>query len=477
MELNFLKYIAILILFFISCSRNEKPVPQPQPQPIVESEVDLWLTKYDGSAKLIKQNQTIVFSNSNNTYPNIVVDDSQIFQTIDGFGYTLTGGSAELINSLSSTVKSELLQELFGKKTNSISISYLRISLGASDLNAFTFSYDDIPDGQTDENLQHFSLDPDLNNLIPLIKEILLINPNIKILASPWSAPVWMKTNNSTVGGSLKPEYYGVYSQYFLKYIQAMQVQGIQIDAITIQNEPLYGGNNPSMLMSSTEQADFIKNHLGPLFQSNNITTKIIIYDHNCDKPEYPISVLNDAAAKLYITGSAFHLYGGNISALSTVKNAHPTKELYFTEQFTSSTGQFGGDLVWHLQNVIIGSMRNWSKNALEWNLVNNASYGPHTEGGCTVCKGALTISGNNITRNVSYYIIAHASKFVPAGSVRIASNFVGDIQNVAFKTPDNKYVLIAVNIGNTQEIFNVKHNNKWFTNSLQAGEVATFIW
>lgn len=463
------------ILFLFSCSNKEDDIDDNHP--IVENEVDFYLTKFDGSEKLQKQNQILAFGSNYNMYSNVVIDASQTFQTIDGFGFSLTGGSAEMINSLSPQTKANLLQELFGNQTNSIGVSYLRISVGASDLDANAFSYNDMPSGQTDVNLTNFSLGPDLVNLVPLLKEILLINPNLKIMASPWSAPVWMKTNNSTIGGSLNPDYYGVYANYLVKYIQSMKIQGINIDAITVQNEPLHDGNNPSMHMTSQEQTNFIKNNLGPTFQTNNITTKIVIYDHNCDKPEYPINVLNDAVAKSYINGSAFHLYAGNISALSTVKNAHPTKDVYFTEQYTSSDGQFGGDLVWHLQNVVIGSMRNWSKNALEWNLANNASYGPHTQGGCTVCKGGLTISGDNITRNVSYYIIGHASKFVPTGSIRIGSNFVGNVHNVAFKTPQNKYVLIAVNTGNTTEIFNVKFNSKWFSSSLQAGEVGTYIW
>jgi glucosylceramidase len=327
-------------------------------------------------------------------------------------------------------------------------------------------------------NLTQFSLAPDMTHLIPVLKSILLINPNVKIMGSPWSPPVWMKDNNSTIGGSLKPQYYPVYAQYFVKYIQKMKEQGITIDAITPQNEPLHPGNNPSMYMTATQQADFIKNHLGPAFQSANISTKIIIYDHNCDKPEYPIAVLNDANAKQYITGSAFHLYAGNISALSTVRNAHPDKDLYFTEQYTASTGSFDGDLKWHLKNVIIGSMRNWSKTALEWNLANNPSFGPHTPGGCTTCKGAITIeSSSNFIRNVGYYIIAHASKFVPSSSVRIGSTLTGNLQNVCFKTPEGKTVLIVLNDGATNEIFNIKHNSKWITTSLEAGSVATYIW
>jgi glucosylceramidase len=473
-------YVLLFTLISLSfkCTPNNDTVENPPNQPPAANEVDFWLTKANQSVKLQKQNAILAFGTTYNNYPTIEIDPSQTFQTIDGFGFTLTGGSAQVINQLNTEKKQELLQELFGFTPNAVSISYLRISIGASDLDEATFSYNDLPTGATDVNLTQFSLAPDMTHLIPVLKSILLINPNVKIMGSPWSPPVWMKDNNSTIGGSLKPQYYPVYAQYFVKYIQKMKEQGITIDAITPQNEPLHPGNNPSMYMTATQQADFIKNHLGPAFQSANISTKIIIYDHNCDKPEYPIAVLNDANAKQYITGSAFHLYAGNISALSTVRNAHPDKDLYFTEQYTASTGSFDGDLKWHLKNVIIGSMRNWSKTALEWNLANNPSFGPHTPGGCTTCKGAITIeSSSNFIRNVGYYIIAHASKFVPSSSVRIGSTLTGNLQNVCFKTPEGKTVLIVLNDGATNEIFNIKHNSKWITTSLEAGSVATYIW
>jgi glucosylceramidase len=231
------------------------------------------------------------------------------------------------------------------------------------------------------------------------------------------------------------------------------------------------------MLMSANQQADFIKNNLGPAFRSAGIATKIIVYDHNADRPDYPIAVLNDANANQFINGSAFHLYGGDISALTTVHNTFPTKDIYFTEQYTASTGSFASDLKWHLKNVVIGSTRNWSKTALEWNLANNANYEPHTQGGCNTCKGALTIESSAVTRNVGYYIIAHASKFVPAGSVRIESNVTGNLNNVAFKTPPGKKVLIVENDGSATETFNIKYNGKWVVTSLEAGSVGTYIW
>ena len=469
--------ISLIALFFACGKRSSgRSVNPPPPPPVGTNDVDFWLTKSDQSVLLQKQSTVLSFGTTSNSNADIDIDTTQLFQTIDGFGFTLTGGSAYVINQLDASVKANLLKELFSNDSNSIGISYLRISIGASDLNASVFSYDDVPPGQTDMNLDMFTLHPDETDLIPLLKEILLINPGIKILGAPWSPPVWMKDNNSFVGGSLRIQYYDVYAKYFVKYIQQMKAAGITIDAITPQNEPLNAGNNPSLLMTAAEQTNFIKNNLGPAFQTAGLTTKIITYDHNCDHPDYPIAVLNDPAANAFINGSAFHLYAGDISALMLVRDAFPGKAVYLTEQYTSSTGDFAGDLKWHLKNVIIGSMRNWSRVALEWNLANDPNYNPHTPGGCDQCKGALTIGGT-ITRNVGYYIVAHASKFVPAGSVRIASTNSGELHTVAFKTPAGKKVLIVENDGATGATFNIRYNGKWTTTTLPAGAVGTYSW
>ncbi len=469
----------ISILGLFSCSRDNNSGNSGGTTPPVtqSSDVSYWLTKGDQTVLLQRQNVSLLFSTNANTYPFIDVDSTQTFQTIDGFGFTLTGGSAYVINQMDAISKASLLKELFGYDSLSIGISYLRLSIGSSDLNASVFSYDDMPSGQTDTGLTHFSLAADTSDLIPILKQIVAINQSIKIIAAPWSAPTWMKDNNNSVAGSLLPAYYNVYAQYFVKYIQQMKLNGITIDAITPQNEPLNPNNNPSMVMQATDEASFIKNYLGPAFQSAGITTKIIVYDHNCDRPDYPETVLSDAAANAFVNGSAFHLYAGDISALSQVHNLYPNKQLYFTEQYTASTGNFAGDLQWHVQNVIIGSMRNWSRNALEWNLANDASYGPHTPGGCTTCKGGLTISGSSITRNVGYYIVAHASKFVPAGSVRISSTVTNVLQTAAFLTPDGKKVLIAENIDVAPDEFNIRFNGKWVTTTIPAGAVCTYVW
>ena len=442
----------------------------------VKSDISWWLTKPDKSVLLQKQNLELKFKESVNQNSTISVDATTTYQEIDGFGIALTGGSAFLINKLSPEIRESLLKELFLRDDNSIGISYLRISIGASDLDAAVFSYDDLPAGETDVNLTKFSLGQDTVNLIPVLKSVLKLNPKIKIMGSPWSAPVWMKNNLNSVGGSLLPEYYDAYARYFVRYITEMKAEGIAIDAITIQNEPLHPGNNPSMLMLASEQRDFIKNNLGPAFRAAGITTKIIVYDHNCDHPEYATDILSDPEAYKYVDGSAFHLYGGDISALSLVHEAYPARNVYFTEQWVGGPSKFGPDMKWYIQNVIIGSTRNWSKAVIEWNLASDSLYDPHTPGGCTSCEGAITI-GTGISRNVSYYTLAHASKFVPAGSVRIASNILTTLPNVAFKTPEGRKVLIVLNNGAVNETFNIGFEGKFATTSLSSGAVATYVW
>lgn len=466
-----------LLLLFVFCFGGCKPKPEDEtPPPTPTLPVQVWTTSGDAVNRLY--GKTIDFADGkDDRFSVIQVDTGQQFQAVEGFGYTLTGGSAMLLHQMDASARAALLQEFFGKSGSSIGVSYLRVSIGASDLDAEVFSYNDLPAGQTDPDLLQFSLSNDTLHLIPVLKEILAINPKIKIMGSPWSPPVWMKTNGSSIGGNLKPQYYTTYAQYFVKYIQAMQAQGIALDAITPQNEPQHGGNNPSLVMSFVQQADFIKNHLGPAFQAAGIGTKIIVWDHNCDNPAYPLAILDDPAAKPFVAGSAFHLYAGDVSALSAVHDKHPDKDLYFTEQWTGSTSSFDGDLKWHLKNVIIGTMRNWSRVALEWNLANDPNFGPHTPGGCSQCRGAVTIDGSKATKNVSFYIVAQISKFVPPGSVRIGSNLLGQLPNVAFRTPEGKTVLVVLNESAELQSFNIQAAGKWIVASLQGGTVGSFVW
>jgi glucosylceramidase len=442
------------------------------------AQVHWWLTDLDKSVLFAQQFPTLPFRGATNGNPTIDVDENQSFQTIDGFGCCLTGGSAAHLAGMDAARRAALLEELFAADGANIGISYLRVSIGSSDLDAHTFSYDDLPAGQTDPNMLKFSLAPDYVAFIPVLKEILAIRPDIKILGSPWSAPPWMKDNRDTRGGSLKPQFYDAYAKYLVKYIEGMKAEGIRIDAITVQNEPLNADNNPSMFMPARAEADFIKYHLGPAFHAAGIETKIIIYDHNCDHPEYPISILNDPAVKRYVDGSAFHLYAGRIDALSQVHRAHPDKALYFTEQWMGAHSDPKKSLDEHIRDLVIGATRNWSRNVLEWNLAADSNYQPHTDrGGCDRCQGAITIDGNRVTRNAGYYVLAHAAKFVRPGSVRIGSTGPSSLPNVAFKTAEGQKILLVLNNDPSPKTFNIRCQGRQAQSTLNGGAVGTYIW
>lgn len=464
--------------------------------------IEAWITKRDRSVLLEKSPEVIPFNGRDRGLP-IIIDEGNTMQTIDGFGFALTGGSAELMMKMSPDARRKLIKDLFST-SDGIGVSYIRMTIGSSDMNRFVYSYDDLKEGETDFDLKRFDLGHDRENVIPAMKEILKESPGIKILSSPWSAPLWMKTNGKIKAGSLKPDCYAVYSKYFIRYIQEMAKEGITIDAITIQNEPINANNTPSMRMSAAEQADFIKNHLGPALEKAGLKTKIVLFDHNLDRPDYPLTVLNDPAAAEFVNGSGFHHYGGDMSAMSIVHNAYPDKNLYFTEQMVvERPGSQTIDIAAQVKRLIIGATRNWSRNVILWNLAADPLNDPHTDdGGCSMCQGAVTIDANKVTRNIAYYVVAHASKFVTPGSVRIASTQKGDMSvaltsdeerneivrvatinntdalpNVAFRRPDGKIVLIVANDSGNISSFSVRHNGKTAVLRLDPGSVGTFVW
>lgn len=283
MQIPFIVRLLFITVFL--CSTSGAVEAQQTTQKT--KKITQWLTAGDSTVLFKKQTAVISFSGNSSLTQVITVDETQTYQSIDGFGFALTQGSAMHIIKMNAAKRVALLKELFDTTGNNIGISYIRLSIGASDLNEKIFSYNDLPAGETDTALTRFDLGPDRADVIPVMKEILAINPSIKILGSPWSPPAWMKNNNDTRGGRLRPKYYAAYATYFVKYIQAMKAEGIIIDAITIQNEPLHPGNNPSLLMTAPEHTDFVKNNLGPAFKTAGINTKIIVYDHNANRPDY----------------------------------------------------------------------------------------------------------------------------------------------------------------------------------------------
>ena len=403
----------------------------------------------------------------------IQLNPSVHYQSVEGFGWMMTQGSAKLIMEMSASARTALLRELYAPD-GKVRATVVRIAVGASDLSESDYTYS----MTQDESLSNFSLSgPDQRDLLPVLQEIVSINPNIFIMATPWTAPVWMKQNAGAHGGyasgSLKTRYYGLYAEYLLRYLQAMSAQGINVHALSIQNEPLNGGNNPSMCWTKEQMYSFVQNHLGPKLQQNGYGHVLLIgYDHNCDNTEFPIHV----AQSTYISGTAFHLYGGDISALSTVYNA-TGKGVWFTEQYTDQNGSFQGDLGWHMQNVMLGSMQHHARAAIEWNLVNDPLYNLHTDGGCSSCKGALTMQSGSIqSRNVSYYIVAQMSRVVQRGAVRIASSGATDINHCAFLNPDGSIGIVLYNNQNDDRSVDVVYNNRYTSFTVYGNGVTSVL-
>jgi glucosylceramidase len=471
-----------VILSLAGCDDGKEPTHKP---PVVVEEIgkaQFWLTTGDRTQLLSKQSDISITAATSTTLPIITIDANQTYQQMEGFGAALTGSSAFLLNTkMTATQRQTLIRDLFDPSIG-IGINALRLTIGASDFSLKDFTYNDIPEGQTDYDLEFFSMAEEEADLLPVLKSINTTANSLTIIGSPWTAPPWMKTNGSYYGGSLKPEAYDVYSRYFLKYIQRMESEGIDIDAITIQNEPLHTTNYPTMSMTSTEQANFIKSNLGPLFAANSVDTDIIVYDHNWDNTQYAISILNDATAQQYVAGSAFHAYGGSVSAMTTVHNAHPDKGLYFTE---ISGGEwatnFSDNLQWNMANIFIGTTKNWSKTVLLWNLALDQNFGP-TNNGCANCRGVVTINSSSgaVTKNVEYYSIGHFSKFVHNGAFRIGSTISSAVSNVdfvAFNNSDDERVIVLSNSGADGKSVIVKDGEKQFTVVLPGKSVATVVW
>jgi glucosylceramidase len=446
--------------------------------------VSVWLTTASLQTHLARQ-EDVHFSTGNASgIITISVNENQTDQQMVGFGASLTDASAWLIyNKMSKSQRDALMESLFSP-IDGIGLDFLRQPMGASDLTtpaSGEYSYDDMPPGQTDPNLTHFSIKHDEAYIIPLLKQALQINPNLKIMATPWSPPGWMKSTDSMEGGTLNPSAYGPYANYFVKFIQAYQAQGIPIYAVTVQNEPLYQPvGYPGMSFPADQEANFIANYLEPAFAANHITTRILGYDHNWDTPSYPTTLLSNAGADAALAGTAWHCYAGAVEAQTQVYNAYPDKDTYETE---CSGGTWeGNNGLAGTANLLIGATRNWSKTVVRWGLALDPDGEPNlgTGASCTTCRGVVTIDQSNgqVTYNGDYYGLGQASKFLQPGAVRIDSSAGSNqVSDVAFKNPDGSKVLVVYNAAASRRQFDVQWGGEWFAYSLPSGAIATFKW
>ncbi len=485
--------VSVLFLFIgTACSSEDGSEPDPTPQPPEEkSDVVVYVTTADETR--LFDSVSVSFNTAESMSPRtITLDPTVTYQEMEGFGAAITGSTCCNLLKMSAENRSKLLKETFDPD-GGMGYSYIRISLGCSDFSLGEYTYCD------EKGLENFALHAyDKRDVIPVLKEILAINPELKIMASPWTCPLWMKVNdlidkkphNSWKGGRLDPGYYNDYAMYFVKYIQAMNEEGIDITSITIQNEPLNKGNSASLYMTWEEQRDFIKGHLGPAFQAADIRTKIIVYDHNYNydniagQEAYPLRIYADAEASRYIDGAAFHAYGGNKNEMLNIHNANPGKGLYFTEISIGEWGSgysFADDLMWNMREVGIGTVNNYCKAVMVWNFMLDNNHGPNRPGGCNTCLGAVTVNSSysGVKKNSHYYTMGHLSKVIKPGAkrIKVTGYIAAGWYYAAFKNPDNSFSVVMQN--DTQEAVNitVASGSNSFSFHVPEKSIVSYIW
>lgn len=460
-----------------ACATGDAPPP-----PRDGAAATLWLTTGD-KTRLLARSDAGRFGAGAPTALTIDVDDSQRFQRMVGFGASITDATAILMQRhMSAAQRQALLKELFGRGADGVGFELTRLTLGSSDFSVRHYSYDDMPPGQTDPQLANFSIAPMREHVLPTLKEALALNPQLAVMASPWSAPGWMKTSDKLIQGALKPEHHGAFARYLVKYVDAMAAEGVTIAALTVQNEPHFEPPGyPGMRVDPAGRAALVGQHLGPLLEQRGLKTQIIEWDHNWDDPNAPLAMLADPAARRYVSGVGWHCYAGDVAVQSRVRDAFPDKDTWFTE---CSGGEWKPHwpetLPWMARNIVIGSTRHWARGVQMWNLALDENHGPKL-GGCPDCRGVVTIDSRTgaVTRNLEYYALAHASKFVRRDAQRIASSTVGDgIDNVAFRNADDgSLVLVLSNSAAAERVLSVRHAGRVLAVTLPRESVATLVW
>ncbi|MDR2563451.1 MAG: hypothetical protein LBC98_05845 [Prevotellaceae bacterium] len=417
----------------------------------------------------------------------IKIDTDLRFQKMTGFGGAICDNSAFVFDKyLSEEDKNSLFVKLFGNE--GIRLNYLRMIMGSTDNSFEWYTYDDMPEQQSDENMEHFSMEKDEKDVIPYFQRAKAVNPELMILGSPCSPPAWMKTSKHLFTGSVEPQYYHALAKYFTEYVKTMKNKyGLPVEAITIQNEPLYEQfvpepRYPNMLMTAVEQAEFIKTALGPAFRKDSISTKIIIFDHNWDLWQYPLTVLDQPEAREYIAGTGFHCYGGSPDSMKYIYEKYPDKEIHHTECSLGGWGaqDFIGIMNWLVGQVFIGNIENYTSTVLLWYLSTDEHSGPITSG-CPSCRGFVTVNSQTgeITYNPEYFLSGHFSKFVDKGAYRIHSSDVkhSEISNVAFVNPDGSRVLVSLNHANHDKKIEIEEAGRRFQYLQPANSTITFKW
>jgi len=443
--------------------------------------VQVWVTNARRTKLLARQPDT-AFLPQPLLSATLSVDAQRRYQEMVGFGAAMTDASAWLIHSrMSEAQRTVLMQELFGPAPG-IGLGFMRLTIGASDFSQSHYSLDEAPGGAPDPDLQYFSIARYRPDLLPLLRQAQSINPHLRIMASPWSAPAWMKTSGSLIGGTLRPQDYDVFARYLWRYVDAMGAEGVPLYAVTVQNEPHFEPENyPGMRLDMPARVRLVGGFLGPLFRQKGVATRILAWDHNWDEPEEPLGELASPLSSPFLAGTAWHCYKGSVTVQRIVQEVHPERDTFLTECSGGLWVPLWRDaLPWLAGSVLIGGTRGGARGVLLWNLALDPEHGPHT-GGCTDCTGVVTVdpASGAVTRNLEYYVLAHASRFVRAGARRIESTTdVGELASVAFRNEDDgSIVLIVLNAGRDARRFSVGDAGANFAYELEESSLATFTW
>ena len=486
--------LAITLCGFIFCTDSEKnkEVETEEISQETGKDVTIYVTTNDRSQDFNKQ-ETNFTGKKNTSSSTIKLEPTTRYQTMDGFGAAVTGSTCFNLMQMTKENRDKFLKETFCP-IEGMGQSYIRIAIGCSDFSLSEYTCCDT------KGIENFGLtSEEIDYVIPILKDILKINPDVKIMGSPWTSPRWMKVNNLTdlqpfeswTSGHLNPAYYADYATYFVKWIQAFEELGIKIYSVTPQNEPLNRGNSASLFMGWKEQLEFVKNHIVPQFKQAALTTKIYLFDHNYnydnmpDQNDYPAKIYDAGIDNEIVVGAAYHNYGGNKSELLDIQGKHPDRELVFTET-SIGTWNRGRNLetrlIEDMREVALGTVNNWCKGVIVWNLMLDSERGPNREGGCRTCYGAVDIDISDystITRNSHYYAMGHMSSVVKPGAVRIGTSGFSDegFYFSAFENPDNTYSTVILNSNASSKTITLDDGKNNFTYEVPAKSVVSYLW
>lgn len=476
---------AISTLAGLAACGSTGPATEAPPLGPPGPSVQAWVTTGDKTRLLARDASDPAFHTRTPLALNVEVDAGKRYQTIAGFGASITDATAWLMMNRQSPAQREaLLRELFTREGDGVGFDFTRLTIGASDFSRTHYSFNDRPTGQTDLALAHFSIDAQRADVLPVVQRALALNPTLQVMASPWSAPGWMKTTDSLIQGTLKPGMQEVFSRYLVRYVQAMAAEGVPIFALTLQNEPHFEpGDYPGMRLDPAQRAEIIGRHLGPMLAREGLKVQLIDWDHNWDEPQSPLAVLADPVARPFVAGVGWHCYVSDtlLPNQSVVHDAHPDKDTWHTECSGGAwKPHWPETLPWMARIMVIGNTRHWARGVLMWNLALDENHGPHL-GGCRDCRGMVTIDSRSgeVTRNLEYYAFAHASKFVRPGAQRIDSSTALDgVDTVAFRNADDgSLVLLACNSAAAERRISVREGGQTFEYTLPRESVATFVW